>query len=148
VSAPTSPGAAPGDDGEIRSLIALLAQRADLGEVDDYVALFVEDAVWALPAIPQTGLAASERHGRGEIEAGVRERRAAGVQGPGTDTAHVVTSTIVSFEAADRAVAESTWMFLGETSTSPRILTFGRYRDTVCRTADGWRVARREIVLG
>jgi 3-phenylpropionate/cinnamic acid dioxygenase small subunit len=139
------------DDGEIRNLIALLAQHADIGTVEDYVALFTPDAEWVMPAIPQSGLAASTRRGRAEIEAGVRERRASGVQGPGTHTAHVVTSTIVQFVGAappDRAIAESIWLFVLDTGSNPRVTGFGRYRDTVARTADGWRLARREITLG
>jgi 3-phenylpropionate/cinnamic acid dioxygenase small subunit len=135
--------------GDIRTLLAKLAQLADIGDVADYLALFADDAVWVMPAIPQSGLAPSERRGIEEIAAGVRERRAAGVQGPGTNTAHVVTTIAVTPESDTAAVAESVWMFIADTaSPSPRIQGFGRYRDTVTRTADGWRLVRREITLG
>ena len=135
--------------GDIRTLIAKLAQLADVGQVDDYVALFMPDAVWAMPAIPQSGLAPSERRGIDEIAAGVRERRAAGVQGPGTNTAHVVTTISVDMDGDDAAVATSTWMFIADTaSPAPRLQGFGRYRDTVVRTGGGWKLARREITLG
>jgi 3-phenylpropionate/cinnamic acid dioxygenase small subunit len=137
------------DDGAIRSLLAKLAQLADVGEVDDYLALFAPDATWVMPAIPQSGLEPSVRSGIDEIAAGVRERRAAGVQGPGTNTAHVITTIAVSFVDDDSAVAESTWLFVGDTaSATPRIQGFGRYRDTVSRSSDGWRLQRREITLG
>jgi 3-phenylpropionate/cinnamic acid dioxygenase small subunit len=135
--------------GDIRTLLAKLARLADIGEVDDYLELFTDDAVWVMPAIPQSGLVPSERRGIGEIAAGVRERRSAGVQGPGTNTAHVVTTIAVTPESDAAAIAESVWMFLADTaSPSPRIQGFGRYRDTVVRTAAGWRLARREITLG
>lgn len=138
-----------GDDGAIRSLLAKLAQLADIGEVDEYLALFAPDATWVMPAIPQSGLEPSVRTGIDEIAAGVRERRAAGVQGPGTNTAHVVTTIAVSFVDVDTAVAQSTWFFIADTaSASPRMQGFGRYRDTVTRGQDGWRLHRREISLG
>ena len=136
------------DDGEIRTLLARLAQLADTGEVGDYVALFTDDAVWAMPAIPQSGLEASERRGRATIEAGVHERRASGVQGPGTNTAHLVTTIAVRYDGDDVAVADSCWQFIADTTTTPRLQGFGRYTDTLRRTADGWRLARREITLG
>lgn len=138
----------PSDAGDIRTLLARLAQLADLGTVEEYLELFAPDAVWSMPEIPQTGVAASERRGLAEIEAGVVERRAAGVQGPGTNTAHLVTTIAVRFESDDVAVADSTWMFLVDTLAAPRIASFGRYTDTVHRTPAGWRLARREIRVG
>ena len=138
----------PSDAGDVRTLLARLAQLADQGEVDEYLELFTPDAVWSMPEIPQTGVAASERRGLEVIEAGVAERRAAGVQGPGTNTAHLVTTIAVRFESDDVAVADSTWMFLVDTLAAPRIASFGRYTDTVQRTPTGWRLARREIRVG
>ena len=138
----------PSDAGDIRTLLARLAHVADQGDVDEYLTLFTPDAVWSMPEIPQTGVPASERRGLAEIEAGVRERRDSGVQGPGTNTAHLVTTTAVRFETADVAVADSTWMFLVDTLAAPRIASFGRYTDTLRRTGDGWRLARREIRVG
>jgi uncharacterized protein (TIGR02246 family) len=135
------------DDGAIRSLLARLAHLADSGDLDEYLSLFTEDAAWVVPAIPQTGVAASERRGTEAIAAGVRERRAAGVQGPGSATMHVVTTIAVDV-VGDDATAASTWVFLGDTTTAPRIQAVGRYRDTLRRTPAGWRLARREISAG
>ena len=136
------------DDGEIRTLLARLAQLADSGDLDEYLTLFAPDAEWVIPEIPQTGVPASVRRGVEEIAAGVRERRAAGVQGPGSDTAHLVGTIAVRFEDGDTAIADSTWMFLGQASTAPAIRTFGRYHDTLRRVDGAWRLARREIHLG
>ena len=136
------------DELEIRNVVAALAQLADLGEVEEYLELFARDAVWVVPAIPQTGVAASELHGVDAIADGVRQRRAAGVQGPGTHTAHVVTTTVVDFDGDDKATARSTWLFLADTATAPRLQSVGRYRDTFTRTSSGWRLSRREIALG
>jgi ketosteroid isomerase-like protein len=135
------------DDNDIRSLLARLAHLADSGDLDEYLTLFTEDAAWVIPAIPQTGVAASERRGVEEIAEGVRERRAAGVQGPGTGTMHLVTTTDVEIHG-DQATALSTWLFLADTSTAPRVQAVGRYEDTLRRTPDGWRLARREISAG
>jgi uncharacterized protein (TIGR02246 family) len=135
------------DDAEIRTLLARLAHLADSGDLEAYLGLFTDDAAWVIPAIPQTGVAASERRGVEEIAAGVRERREAGVQGPGSHTMHVVTTTAVDVQG-DEAVAASTWLFLADTTSAPRVQAAGRYRDTLRRTADGWRLARREITAG
>jgi 3-phenylpropionate/cinnamic acid dioxygenase small subunit len=135
------------DDSEIRTLLARMAQLADSGDLDTYLGLLLEDAAWVIPAIPQTGVPASERHGREEIGAGVRERRAMGVQGPGSNTMHLVTTIAVDVDGDD-ASASSTWMFVADTTTSPRIQAVGRYRDTLRRTPVGWRLARREITAG
>jgi uncharacterized protein (TIGR02246 family) len=135
------------DDAEIRSLLARLAQLADTGKLDDYLALFTDDAAWVVPAIPQTGVAASERRGLEAIATGVRERRDAGVQGPGSATMHIVTTIAVEV-TADQAVATSTWLFIAETATTPHVRAVGRYLDTLRRTDAGWRLARREITAG
>ena len=135
------------DDGEIRSLLARLAQLADSGDLDQYLSLLTDDIAWVVPAIPQTGVAASEKHGRDEVAAGVRERREAGIQGPGSNTMHLVTTISVQTDG-DEATAASTWLFLADASTAPRIQAVGRYTDTLRRTPSGWRLARREISAG
>ena len=50
------------------------------------------------------GLAGSERRGRDEIAMGIKERRAAGVQGPGSGTMHIVATSTVVFEFAMEAI--------------------------------------------
>jgi ketosteroid isomerase-like protein len=137
------------DELEIRNLLAALAQLADGGEVEEYLEFFAPDAVWVVPAVPQTGVQATELQGLEAIGDGVRQRRAAGVQGPGTHTAHVLTTTAVHFEDAATAVATSTWLFLADTATAPRLVSVGRYSDTVTKADDGrWRLSRRAITLG
>jgi ketosteroid isomerase-like protein len=135
------------DDGDIRTLLARLAHLADSGDVEAYLQLFTPDAAWVIPAIPQTGVAASERRGVEEIAAGVRQRRDAGVQGPDSATMHVVTTIAVDVRG-DEAEAASTWLFLADTTSAPRVQAVGRYRDTLRRTPEGWRLARREITAG
>lgn len=133
---------------EIRNVIAALAQFADTGTVDEYVALFTDDAMWEMPANPANDVPASNRTGRAEIAAGVRDRRAAGVQGPGSATRHVISTVRVMLRSADVADAQAYFQYFADTTTTPRLLSVGHYEDVFRRTPEGWRLARRRIVLG
>ena len=126
-------------EAEIRNLVARMAHLADSGDLDEYITLFTDDAVWRMP-----GGAAKE--GRDDILAGAHERRRTGMQGPGTHTRHVNTTLWVRLEGPDDAVAGSYYLFLENTSTAPAIRSTGRYEDRFRRTADGWKMAHRNIV--
>jgi 3-phenylpropionate/cinnamic acid dioxygenase small subunit len=136
------------DELEIRNLVAALAQGADTGTVDDYVALFVEDAVWEMPDNPVVGVAGSKRVGRDDIRAGVVERRAAGLQGPGSGSLHVIATILVLVGPGDEAAGRAYWQFYGDTASTPVLRSMGRYDDTYRRTAAGWQLAHRSIVIG
>ena len=70
-----TPGEKAADEWAVRNTIARVALYADgLGSVDEYAALFTEDAEWLMPGAP--------RSGREDIRAGSAERRAAGGVGP------------------------------------------------------------------
>lgn len=133
---------------EIRNVIAALAQFADTGTVDEYVNLFTDDGVWEMPANPANGVPASNRTGRAEIAAGVHDRRAAGVQGPGSATRHVVSTIRVMLRSPDEADAQVYFQYFADTTTEPRLLSVGHYEDRFHRTPEGWKLARRRIVLG
>ena len=133
---------------EIRNVLARLAQLADTGDTAAYVGLLTDDVVWAMPPNPAIGLAASERHGHEEIAAGQRDRMAAGHQGPGSDTLHQISTLSVRFDSDDTATAQSYFTYWGTTSTTPVALSMGRYVDSLRRTADGWKLARRTITFG
>lgn len=125
---------------EIRNVIARIALLADQGDLDEYIVQFTEDAVWAFPTAP--------RHGRADIRAGAEARRAEGITGPGTATRHLITTVAVRVDDADRATADSYFVFLQNTTTSPTIFNMGAYHDTFVRQGDAWQLARREITLG
>lgn len=133
----------------VRNLVAALAQLADRGTVDDYLACFTADAVWDMPDNAATGVAGSVRCGIEEIAAGVHERRTAGVQGPGSNTMHAVGTTRVTLApGGDRATAVSHWQFYGATTVTPTLLSVGRYDDDL-RVVDGtWKLARRVVTVG
>lgn len=133
---------------EIRNLIAALAHHADHGDVADYMALFTDDAVWAMPANPVVGVPASTRSGRADIEAGVHERRAAGVQGPGSATMHVITTIRIDFVDAEHARGRLYWQFYGDTAGGGALRSIGSYDDEYRLDADRWKLARRTVTLG
>jgi len=139
------------DELEIRNLIARLSQLADTAtddELDDYLDLFTEDATWAVLA-DNNALSTQERRGRVEILEGARERRAEGIQGPGTHTRHVVSTIVVAFENDDTAHARCYWHYYTDCSSGAPILALmGEYRNTVVRTVQGWKLARRELIPG
>ena len=139
---------ASGADAEIRTVLARIAQLADTGDLDEYVTLFTDDAVWAMPDNPSLGMAASEKVGIGEIRAGAEERRAGGVQGPGTDTRHVLTTTAVFVESDTRATARSYFMFFASTTSQPVLRNMGQYDDVLVRGERGWQLAHRTITFG
>ena len=135
-----APDGAVADELAIRNLIVRVAQYADgLGSIDEYVALFTEDAEWAMPGNP--------KRGHDEIRAGAEGRRASGEVGPGSGTRHVVSGIAVEL-AGDEAVADSYWAFYVDTASAPTMTLMGAYRDVLRRTPDGWRLARREITFG
>jgi uncharacterized protein (TIGR02246 family) len=124
----------------IRNVIARLAILADQGDLDEYMDLFTEDAEWALP----TGT----RRGRADIRAGADQRRAEGITGPGSATRHVITSVTVRVDDGDTATADSYFLFLQNTTTSPTIFNMGWYHDAFASDGGTWRLARRAITLG
>lgn len=133
---------------EIRNALARLAQLADTGDTGEYVSLLTDDVVWAMPANPAVGLPASERRGHDEIAAGQRERMAAGHQGPGSNTLHMISTQSVRFDRDDTAVARSYFTFWTTTTSAPTVTSIGRYEDVFRRTPDGWKLARRTITFG
>jgi 3-phenylpropionate/cinnamic acid dioxygenase small subunit len=137
-------------DAAIRRVLARIAQLADTSvDLDDYLALFTEDAVWGMPENPNLGLAANQKHGHAEIRAGAEERRASGIQGPGSNTRHILTTTAVDVESDTRATARSYYLFVDGTTTAPTIRTIGQYDDVLVRDdVHGWRLARRDITIG
>jgi uncharacterized protein (TIGR02246 family) len=127
------------DELAVRNVIALVAQRADGGDVDAYVELFTPNASWEMPGAP--------RKGHADIRDGSLARRAAGETGPGSHTRHVVTTIAVTVDG-DEAEADSVWLFYVDTTTEPRVRLMGTYHDTLARTASGWKLARRQISFG
>jgi 3-phenylpropionate/cinnamic acid dioxygenase small subunit len=136
-----APGEKAADEWAVRNTIAKVALYADgLGSIDEYAALFTEDAQQLMPGAP--------RSGREDIRAGSAERRAAGGVGPGSNSRHMISTLAVEFTGPDEAVADSYFTYFVETNEAPRVQLVGHYHDTLRRTPEGWLMARREITLG
>jgi 3-phenylpropionate/cinnamic acid dioxygenase small subunit len=135
-----------GDDGEIRSLIARLAYLADTGTLDEYIENIAEDARWQMP--DNQVVQGSVRSGHKEILAGVRERREAGVQGPGTFTRHLITSIEVHLADDVTATTRSMWSYYRQTNAEPTLTMMGQYDDEYRKLSGRWKLAHRVISLG
>jgi ketosteroid isomerase-like protein len=126
------------DEREIRNLLARLGHLADYGDLDVYLTQFTEDAVWERPG--------DRRQGHADILAGAQERRASGIQGPGTHSRHINTTMWVDVDGSDTAEAHSYFLFVQNTTTTPTLSVVGHYHDVLRRTPDGWKLAHRRII--
>ena len=126
------------DELEIRNLLARIAQGADDGDLKDYVQLFAEDGSWQGPD-------GGVRKGHADILASAQERRASGIQGPGTNTRHVVTNIVIQLNG-DTATGKSYYQYYGNAQATPDVLRIGEYFDEFLRTPKGWKMAKRVIV--
>ena len=127
------------DELEIRNFLGRVAHLSDAGSVADYVDCFTQDASLEVPG--------QHRSGRSEIGAGSSKGREGGTQGPGSNTRHFVTNHVLHVDGSEIATSESSFIFVGG-ATTPVVLATGRYEDTLERTTDGWKLARRQITFG
>ncbi|WP_300265736.1 nuclear transport factor 2 family protein [Microbacterium sp.] len=125
-------------------LIGRIAQLADSGDPDDYLDCFTDDAVWDLTDATGLALETQTIRGRAALLAGVRSRREAGLQGPGTHTRHDVSSIVIDVDG-DRAQSRSYFRYYRQTNTQPELVAMGTYDDSFVRTPSGWRLQRRVI---
>jgi len=135
-------------DAEIRTLLARIAQLADTGDLAEYLTCFTDDAVWAMPDNAAVGMTANEKRGHAEILAGAQERRASGLQGPGTESRHVLTTIAIDVESETRATARSYFLFFATTVLTPTLRTMGQYDDVFVKGEHGWQLAHRTITVG
>jgi 3-phenylpropionate/cinnamic acid dioxygenase small subunit len=133
----------------ISDLIARLAHLADYGDLPDYLDCFTEDAVWELSSATLAGAEPDRRVGRADIAEGVHQRRAAGLQGPGSHTRHVITTLEIVTSDESNAEVVSYWHFYVNTVEAPTLAAMGQYNDVLRRCDDGkWRLAQRVITSG
>jgi 3-phenylpropionate/cinnamic acid dioxygenase small subunit len=134
------------DQLQIRNVLARLTHLADAGDLDEYVDLFTDDGYWEPPegSKPPT----RTLRGSAELLAGARERRAAGVSGPGTFTRHVITNVALTRTGPDTAFSHSYWHFYAHTNEIHQTAGMGTYDDEFRRTPAGWKLSRRISRLG
>ena len=128
----------PEDHIAILELLSRYSRCFDSGDVEGFAKLFTEDASFETPV----GNAAS----RVEIETWARERWGELRRDQITPT-HFQTNTLLRRDAADRASGTTQLLLIwhhGKTNKSELTGT-AIYEDEFCKTADGWRIARRAI---
>jgi 3-phenylpropionate/cinnamic acid dioxygenase small subunit len=135
-------------DAQIRNVLARISHLADDGSVEEYLDQFTEDAVWEMPANAAVGAPADRRSGLAEIAEGVRSRRSARLQGPGTASRHAIITIDVTLESAESARTVAYWLFLTDTTGSVRLASAGRYDDRLRLVGGRWRLAHRTITVG
>ena len=130
------------DELAIRNVLARVAHLTDGrgGNLDDYVELWTDDCMWSSPV-------AGTWHGHDGHRARHARFRAAGVQGPGASSFHVLTTVWVNVRGDD-ADALSTWMLVTRWSGAPSIEDIGTYTDSLRRTSSGWRLVTRMVEQG
>jgi uncharacterized protein (TIGR02246 family) len=131
------------DDLAIRNLIPRLAHLADMcpdAELDVYLDCFADDGIWEMPG--------SVKKGRAEILEGVQQRRRDKIQGPGTNTRHVVSSISIRPDGPDRAVSDAYYRFYADTAGTPTVRSMGHYHDEFVKVGGAWKYAHRTINPG
>lgn len=123
----------------VRNLLARIVYEGDGGTLDSYRLLLDDDVVWSMPGVAH--------HGIDDLLAGVRERRAGGMTGPGSGKRHVLTTSEITIHGDD-AHARSTWLLVGDDAGAPSLLRYGLYTDVFRRSPTGWLLAGREISFG
>jgi SnoaL-like protein len=129
------------DELAIRNRLAELTWHADNTGIDDievYVGCFTPDAEWEMRG--------DIRCGHEEIRNGAIERRQAGTMGPGTQIAHFLAMTAVTFDGDDTARVKSYIQAYRDADTdAPTLFVMGQYHDVFLRTPDGWKLHRRRV---
>jgi len=133
-----------GNREELLSLIYRYSYTYDAKDLDGFIALFTEDAVWEVysvgSSVPLLSLGSRDAL-RSFVDQRMAQLRTQGVQ-----SRHYQTNTILTTSAPRSAQGVTmlllTWQFSSETAA--RIMNTGYYRDHFVDTIDGWRFARRE----
>lgn len=120
--------------GHIRDTIARYAHCVDGGRFDELVELFAPDGILEVEGEPA-------HRGRDAIRAfvtGTGRDLAAGTGAP--NIRHHVSNVLIELDGPDRARARCYFLV-----TDRGVDHWGRYRDDLVRTDDGWRFAHRRV---
>lgn len=137
-------GAAPGAEDDLaacRELVLLASMRMDADDADGLAALFTPDLEFVRPAT----YPAVVIRGRQQLREAIRARPA------GFVSRHIFSNSVAERLSPDRVRVVSYFThFSGQREDGERpipmehaLRSLGDYEDTVARTADGWRIARR-----
>jgi hypothetical protein len=120
---------------QIRRTIAEHPQTLDDGDVDRYVALFIDSARLTAGGTEFVGRAAIRGFIQGYFDG----------QAPGRQTQHLFGNSVIDFDG-QQAKSVSDVMVYGRSDTEPWALaTLTRHHDTLVRDGDRWLFAAKEI---
>lgn len=135
------------DERQIRNLIARLIHVADYGELDDYMRFYTEDAIWEGPKSSAETHLSVRNEGADRIRADREQRRSNGLQGTKSNIRHLNAALWIEFDGADIATAHSYFAVVRNVDGKSTVDLNGRYRDTLRRTPEGWKVSHRRVIV-
>jgi ketosteroid isomerase-like protein len=118
------------DEREILRLAARYCHSADDRDVETFMSLWSDDAVWDVGAHRFTGVT--------EIEQAIR-RQAASVE----TALHALSNSVIDVESHDDAFGRHDVITVTVLRDGRRMLLTGTYRDRYAREVDGWRISER-----
>lgn len=127
-------------------LVSQFCHYVDHGEAQRIADLFSEDGVWSVPGI-------STLTGQAELRAGLGERQALHSRVARHVCANVLIDVLDADTAEGVAYVTNYRHERGRDESDTEIapvehpLMIGEYRDRFVRTPEGWRIARREVVV-
>lgn len=120
---------------QIRNVLAATARMSDVGTVEEYAAVWTDDAVWEMDGRRTVGREAITRNSR--------RRREQGMTGPGSGTMHVVSTVATELLDPFRARARSTFQFLAREGDAVVTRLAGWYEDHLVLVDGAWRIEHR-----
>lgn len=132
------------DEHEIRNVIVQLAMYTDGGDAEAYAALFTEDARLEMRPEPGQPQVVPPTEGRAALLAGSKQRREAGMTGPGTGSVHALQQSMITV-TGDAATAKTYVVIIKNANATPEPFALKVYNDEFTRSSDGWRLAVRYI---
>ena len=118
---------------EIHELYSRYSHAFDSGDVDAWVALFIPEGRFGVPAGPITGTDGLRRFATERAE-----------QAPGMR--HLITNVTLDATGGGANGRAYFLCFRLAGDGRLRLLNIGRYEDELVKTDDGWRFAARDVV--
>lgn len=133
--------AAESDQLQITNILTYLMHHTDgHGDRETYLGYWTPDCTWE-------STVAGRWSGREGQQARHEHFGAKGIQGPGIDSYHVLTTIHVAV-AGDDARALSTWLYIDRAPDGPVIRDLGTFDDTLRRVDGQWMIAVRRVNQG
>ena len=123
----------PSDEEKIRFTIAEYCHRTDLGDLDGWAELFVENGRFRMFG--------QEYVGRTALRAFIADDQPPELRG-----LHLTTDSAIKVDG-DRATVRSNFIFIAAGDSAGVLVASGRYLDVMVRAGDAWLIEDREAVL-